>query len=118
MPGSWFTEGMNKNLNINVNDSQPGCHDMSSYHAVTVSSRRHLHISRHTSLQGPSMPYEDLPETYFAGHSGRATNMNKVYSQTYMYICCNCGDGPKVYNVQPRCTECNHIVCSSCKPVK
>ncbi|KAH3499289.1 hypothetical protein KXW06_002491 [Aspergillus fumigatus] len=84
MPGSWFTEGMDKTLNININDSLPGCHDMSSYHAVTVSSRQHLHISRQASLQSPSMLYEDLPETYFAGHSGRATNMNKVYSQTYI----------------------------------
>ncbi|GIK00241.1 hypothetical protein Aspvir_004261 [Aspergillus viridinutans] len=118
MPGSWFTEDMNKNLSINISDSLHGCHDISSYHAVTVSNRRHPHINHQASLQGPSMSYEGLPETYFAGRSGRATNMNNVYSQTYMYICCQCGDGPKVYNVQPRCTECNHIVCSSCKPVK
>ncbi|GFF34006.1 hypothetical protein IFM61606_00491 [Aspergillus udagawae] len=37
---------------------------------------------------------------------------------TYMYICCQCGDGPNVYNAQPRCTHCDHIACSDCKPVK
>ncbi|KAJ5948809.1 hypothetical protein N7454_002116 [Penicillium verhagenii] len=37
---------------------------------------------------------------------------------TYMYICCGCGDGPKVYNVQPRCTECQHSACGGCTYVK
>ncbi|KAF7167458.1 hypothetical protein CNMCM6106_003018 [Aspergillus hiratsukae] len=112
MPGSWFSDDVNKNLNININDPLHGCH------IVPVSSRRHLHINRQASLQDPLSPYEGLPDTYFAGRSGRETNMGKVYSQTYMYICCQCGDGPKVYNVQPRCIECQHIVCSGCKPVK
>ncbi|KAK9618328.1 hypothetical protein V6Z94_005359 [Aspergillus fumigatus] len=36
----------------------------------------------------------------------------------YMYICCQCGDGPKLYNLHPRREACNHIVCSSCMAVK
>ncbi|EPS34830.1 hypothetical protein PDE_09794 [Penicillium oxalicum 114-2] len=39
-------------------------------------------------------------------------------TQTYMYICCKCGDGPKVYNHQPKCVICNHAACGSCQNVK
>lgn len=42
----------------------------------------------------------------------------KIYSQTYMYICCKCQDGPKVYDVQPQCVICHHEACSSCVHVK
>ncbi|KAL4804114.1 hypothetical protein BDV18DRAFT_35704 [Aspergillus unguis] len=30
---------------------------------------------------------------------------------TEMWICCQCGDGPKVYKYQPRCVTCNHFAC-------
>lgn len=33
----------------------------------------------------------------------------------YVYFCCQCMDGPKVYNVQPQCLLCNHISCANCK---
>lgn len=42
----------------------------------------------------------------------------QVYSQTYMYVCCKCQDGPKVYNVQPQCVICHHEACSACIYVK
>ncbi|KAJ5573955.1 uncharacterized protein N7459_008382 [Penicillium hispanicum] len=42
----------------------------------------------------------------------------RLYSQTYMYICCVCGDGPKVYNVQPQCVICQHKACDCCTNVK
>lgn len=45
------------------------------------------------------------------GHSGI-----KNYGATYMYFCCQCNDGPKVYNVQPRCVMCNHVACGHCIP--
>ena len=35
---------------------------------------------------------------------------------TYVYFCCQCNDGPKVLNVQPRCVLCNHPACTNCKP--
>ncbi|KAJ5619352.1 hypothetical protein N7510_003336 [Penicillium lagena] len=39
-------------------------------------------------------------------------------SDTYMYICCQCDDGPKVYNHQPQCVVCDHDACSLCYYVK
>lgn len=48
-------------------------------------------------------------------------------SQTYFasmkpaarYICCKCGDGPKVYyDHQPLCINCNHVVCENCESVR
>ncbi|KAJ0416276.1 hypothetical protein BJY00DRAFT_317045 [Aspergillus carlsbadensis] len=34
-------------------------------------------------------------------------------SDTEMYICCQCGDGPKVFSIQPTCVECSHFCCDS-----
>jgi hypothetical protein len=31
------------------------------------------------------------------------------------YFCCNCNDGPKVWENQPRCVICDHTPCSSCR---
>jgi hypothetical protein len=32
------------------------------------------------------------------------------------YYCCNCNDGPKLYDNQPRCVSCSHVCCSYCRP--
>ncbi|PLN75476.1 hypothetical protein BDW42DRAFT_37698 [Aspergillus taichungensis] len=37
---------------------------------------------------------------------------------TYLYICCQCNDGPKSYRLHPVCGLCDHTVCSYCIPVK
>lgn len=42
----------------------------------------------------------------------------QLYGQTYMYVCCRCNDGPKVYNVQPQCVVCDHMACEACVYVK
>lgn len=54
------------------------------------------------------------------GHAALPSRLggSQLYSQTYMYICCKCHDGPKVHNVQPVCVVCNHKACSYCTHVK
>ncbi|EFW16276.1 hypothetical protein CPSG_07326 [Coccidioides posadasii str. Silveira] len=37
---------------------------------------------------------------------------------TYLYVCCGCGDGPKVYQLEPRCVNCSHDACPYCRYVK
>lgn len=37
---------------------------------------------------------------------------------THMYICCKCGDGPKIFENQPRCIMCEHTACPNCEQVK
>lgn len=32
------------------------------------------------------------------------------------YYCCQCSDGPKLYEVQPVCINCSHHACGSCTP--
>jgi hypothetical protein len=32
------------------------------------------------------------------------------------YYCCQCKDGPKLWEVQPVCVNCSHYVCPSCTP--
>ncbi|PYH31486.1 uncharacterized protein BO87DRAFT_126440 [Aspergillus neoniger CBS 115656] len=33
-----------------------------------------------------------------------------------LYFCCQCGDGPKLWDRQPRCVICQHSICGYCKP--
>jgi hypothetical protein len=35
--------------------------------------------------------------------------------KTWLYICCQCNDGPKVGNIQAACVNCGHIPCSDCQ---
>ncbi|PGH03130.1 hypothetical protein AJ79_07458 [Helicocarpus griseus UAMH5409] len=37
---------------------------------------------------------------------------------TDLYICCACGDGPKVFQNQGRCVNCDHDACAYCTHVK
>ncbi|KAL4808720.1 hypothetical protein BDV18DRAFT_157661 [Aspergillus unguis] len=72
------------------------------YPSQTLSTYRPLpgsacEMSTSTSLM-------ELPRSpMFDDHVHSVRNMRRpnYYSNTEMYICCNCGDGPKVYNVQP-----------------
>jgi hypothetical protein len=38
--------------------------------------------------------------------------------KTSLYTCCRCHDGPKVWEHQRRCVNCNHTACSSCRWAK
>lgn len=35
----------------------------------------------------------------------------------YLYICYQCGDGPKSVNIQPKCIGCDHGACKHCEQV-
>ncbi|EEH21675.2 hypothetical protein PABG_03891 [Paracoccidioides brasiliensis Pb03] len=41
-----------------------------------------------------------------------------IHSSTDLYICCICGDGPKVFQNQGRCVNCDHDVCGYCARIK
>ncbi|KAJ6072316.1 hypothetical protein N7467_010401 [Penicillium canescens] len=57
-----------------------------------------------------SADYTDMSPASLAGV--------RLHGETYMYICCQCNDGPKIYNHQPKCINCNHTACSYCTYVK
>lgn len=37
---------------------------------------------------------------------------------TSLYLCCGCGDGPKVYEHHCRCIVCQHDACDACTYIK
>ncbi|KAL2809558.1 hypothetical protein BJX63DRAFT_435031 [Aspergillus granulosus] len=41
-----------------------------------------------------------------------------IRTHASMYICCQCGDGPKLYVNQAACCECHHVACDGCTLVK
>ncbi|PYI08090.1 hypothetical protein BO78DRAFT_417109 [Aspergillus sclerotiicarbonarius CBS 121057] len=49
---------------------------------------------------------------------GYRETSDRVLGRPNLYFCCQCGDGPKLYQNQPQCRVCHHIACSSCKPAK
>ncbi|PGH30454.1 hypothetical protein GX50_06775 [[Emmonsia] crescens] len=68
------------------------------------------HYNTYTS---PSLPLPGaMKETLGELHT------SIVSRATDLYICCACGDGPKVYQNQGRCVNCNHDVCGYCTHVK
>lgn len=71
------------------------------------------------SLDTQTLPHmRPLPRPCLSPSALSFSGGAQVYSQTYMYICCQCNDGPKVYNVQPRCVTCQHDPCSDCVNIK
>lgn len=96
------------------------CHETSPYPSVAPTN-----TARTLSLNAmPSIPVPDLSGVRPLYRPSPAVPTaplgapSQHYSQTYMYICCNCQDGPKVYNVQPVCVVCDHAACGQCTNVK
>ncbi|KAJ5165211.1 uncharacterized protein N7500_007041 [Penicillium coprophilum] len=67
----------------------------------------------------PELPgLRPLPRADCSGISPVSLPGTRYNSETYMYICCACNDGPKIYNHQPQCVSCSHMACSNCTYVK
>ncbi|PYH50205.1 uncharacterized protein BO96DRAFT_248526 [Aspergillus niger CBS 101883] len=45
-------------------------------------------------------------------------NLAPYHAFPTLYFCCQCGDGPKSWDNQPRCAICNHNICGYCMPAK
>ncbi|KAL4925782.1 uncharacterized protein BDV17DRAFT_271400 [Aspergillus undulatus] len=54
----------------------------------------------------------------YHGHNHSGSRRPNYYSNVAMWVCCKCGDGPKVYKSQPACVMCHHVACSCCTEVK
>ncbi|KAJ5518198.1 hypothetical protein LT330_005900 [Penicillium expansum] len=71
------------------------------------------------SIVVPELPgLRPLPRADCTGISSASLPGTRQHAPTYMYICCECGDGPKVFNVQPKCVVCNHAACGNCEEIK
>ncbi|KAJ5461691.1 uncharacterized protein N7458_003243 [Penicillium daleae] len=108
--------------NYNHPHSAHGCHESSPYPSVVAFNTAHT-----VALDTKTMSATGLGDLHTIRSLSRRMPLNMAspfpgavnfYSQTYMYICCKCGDGPKVYNNQPRCVSCDHEACSRCEEVK
>ncbi|OJJ38712.1 hypothetical protein ASPWEDRAFT_36387 [Aspergillus wentii DTO 134E9] len=70
---------------------------------------------RHPSPTAVYSHGETSPQPSTAASS---TTLRLGHTQRALYVCCQCNDGPKSWDNQPKCAVCNHYVCSSCKPFK
>jgi hypothetical protein len=106
--------------NMNVHSHSHSYDPTSAYpDAVPMSSpRTPTFTSTTTSIVVPELPgVRPLPRadcTYVPPASLAGTKSHG----TYMYICCQCNDGPKIYDHQPKCVVCNHTACGNCISVK
>ncbi|CAG7916919.1 unnamed protein product [Penicillium olsonii] len=67
----------------------------------------------------PELPrLKALPRADCTDISSTSLYGTRTHGETYLYICCACNDGPKIYNHQPRCVECGHVSCDRCVHVK
>ncbi|RAK98836.1 uncharacterized protein BO80DRAFT_146037 [Aspergillus ibericus CBS 121593] len=68
------------------------------------------------TLQRPTLYHADVRQHYMP--SVNSQQLQGTVGHSNLYFCCQCGDGPKLYQNQPKCVICNHAVCQSCKPAK
>lgn len=102
------------------------CHETSPYPAAITmhsSARRPSFGSQPMSIGSTDLPGVSPIGRLGLGLAGPLSSFGgyqptRTVGATYMYICCSCGDGPKVYNTQPACINCEHVACSSCDYVK
>jgi hypothetical protein len=87
----------------------PGIFDPERQHYAAISSPSRSGLSLTAS---PS-----LHLTASAGINRQRGGTVTCPSKTYIYICCQCNDGPKVYNHQVMCVNCDHLICDSCVEV-
>ncbi|KAF7592635.1 hypothetical protein BBP40_012657 [Aspergillus hancockii] len=69
-------------------------------------------------VQRPSLFYATVPDSSLHGLSNQEASGTHIYGNSYLYICCQCNDGPKLYNNQPKCVMCQHTACPNCVHVK
>lgn len=67
-----------------------------------------------------SSPIEHFPHSpqSLSGHRHSRLRRPNYYSNASMYVCCGCGDGPKVWDNNPVCVICHHVACGDCELVK
>ncbi|KAL5335515.1 hypothetical protein BJX70DRAFT_374931 [Aspergillus crustosus] len=70
----------------------------------------------------PLSNYAHTPQHHYQAHrhnhNHTSPHRSNYYSNTEMWICHMCHDGPKVYNNQTTCVMCGHDVCFNCTRVK
>ncbi|KAJ6185788.1 hypothetical protein N7519_007089 [Penicillium mononematosum] len=107
--------------NMSIHSHSHSSNPVSAYPtAVTMHTPRTPTLkTTATSIVVPELPgLLPLPRVDCTGISPASLPGTRHNMSTYMYICCACGDGPKIYNHQPQCVMCSHTACSSCNYVK
>lgn len=99
------------------------CHTVSPYPGVAsldtprvapLETRPTPIVSGLAELPRPRSPFH----ASISNLSPEALGTMQFYGETYMYICCQCRDGPKIWNNQPKCVMCGHIACDECEHIK
>lgn len=69
-------------------------------------------ISSMTPIARPLLREPHAMDTYnIFNYGGLLRQMPSNY-----YYCCQCNDGPKMYENQPMCVSCCHTICHDCRP--
>ncbi|PYH98498.1 hypothetical protein BO71DRAFT_395278 [Aspergillus ellipticus CBS 707.79] len=100
------------------------CHEMSPYPSAPAPQGREPSLNTVAnmpsitgyaqSLRQPSLSHRHV----HIQHGMPGKDSRGIVGHASLYYCCQCGDGPKIYEHQPRCVLCQHVVCSGCKPAK
>ncbi|KAJ5794927.1 hypothetical protein N7457_001526 [Penicillium paradoxum] len=112
---------LEEKVNDSLNLHSHSCNPISAYAAAVPMDSPRMPALKTTSmpLVVPELPgLGPLPRANCTGISPASLAGTNYVANTYMYICCSCGDGPKIYDHQPQCVICNHMSCRSCEYVK
>ncbi|KAJ5198990.1 hypothetical protein N7491_000446 [Penicillium cf. griseofulvum] len=107
--------------NMSVHSHSHNCDPTSAYPAAVHMDSPRTPTLKTTamSIVVPELPgLRPLPRADCTDISSVSLPGTRYNSETYMYICCACNDGPKIYNHQPQCVSCSHMACGNCTYVK
>ncbi|PYI19496.1 hypothetical protein BO86DRAFT_208706 [Aspergillus japonicus CBS 114.51] len=116
--------------NRDADMSLHSCHEMSPYpsapaHSVcahSLDAPRHRHVPSmmdcRNPIPQPLTVFGDVRRPCLQDVAGQRLPEDRAQTRGNLYFCCQCGDGPKLYQNQPRCVMCQHVACSNCTPVK
>lgn len=97
------------------------CHETSPYPSAVAIDTAHT-LSLNTKSMPIALPglagIRPLSRLRPAPAASPFAGPAHMYSQAYIYICCKCGDGPKLWDNQPSCVSCEHVACGNCTYVK
>ncbi|KAJ5146100.1 uncharacterized protein N7515_000664 [Penicillium bovifimosum] len=112
---------ININIDSHSHSHSNSCNPISAYPTAVMNSPPSTPTLEPTAspIVVPDLPgLRTLPRVDCSGISPVSLSGTRYNSETYMYICCECNDGPKIYNHQPQCVVCNHMACAGCTYVK
>src|SRR5271170_3480435 len=100
------------------------CHDcnaillISIYPLCTMCGHRKCERCNNFAIKTRSLSQYDHGPSYQKRFDSLLRTSPPASVKSTSYTCCQCKDGPKLWELQPKCIKCDHVACKNCVKVK